>query len=55
MAEAAKGASGGNGFSFLQIPGNIKQQFLPFVLDPSSPLHKMVASSTELNAKGISP
>ena len=34
MAEAAKGASGGNGFSFLQIPGNIKQQFLPFVFSP---------------------
>ena len=39
----------------LQIPGNIKQQFTPFVINPNSPLHKYVGSSTSLNAAGCSP
>ena len=39
----------------LQIPGNIKQQFLPFVLNPQSKLHEFVASSTCLNNKNIAP
>ena len=40
-----------------QIPGNIKQQFLPFVLDPKSELHrgKDVGSSAYFEGKRISP
>lgn len=42
--------------SFLQIPGNIKQQFLPFVLNPNSELHKGgVSSSSDFNGKNIAP
>ena len=39
----------------LQIPGNIKQQFLPFVLNREAPLHKYFGASTSLNAGGCSP
>lgn len=39
--------------SFLQIPGNIKQQFIPFVLKPDAAIHKAVQSSPEL--KSASP
>ena len=38
----------------LQIPGNIKQQFAPFVIDPKAKLHKFVKSSIELE-RGVSP
>lgn len=43
--------------SFFQIPGNIKQQFVPFVLNPDSPLHngEGVGASTDLKDKGIAP
>lgn len=42
--------------SFLQIPGNIKQQFLPFVLNPKSELHQGgVSSSSDFNGKNIAP
>lgn len=34
--------------SFLQIPGNIKQQFAPFVLNNTSPLLSAVGSSADL-------
>ena len=49
--------------SFFQIPGNIKQQFVPFVLNPDSPLHsgvikdnnKQVGASTDLSGIAIAP
>lgn len=34
--------------TFFQIPGNIKQQYLPFVLNPNSELNKNVTSSNDL-------
>lgn len=34
--------------SFFQIPGNIKQQFAPFVLVPGAELHKPKSSSTSV-------
>lgn len=33
------GESGGSGGTFLNIPGNIKQKNLPFVLDPSNSIN----------------
>ena len=39
---------------FFQIAGNIKQQFLPFVLVPSAKIHKVVGSSSDL-AGAVSP
>lgn len=39
--------------SLFQIPGNIKQQYLPFVLKPGDDMSKNAESSTEL--KGASP
>jgi len=35
--------------NMFQIPGNIKQQYLPFVLDPNNALNKNAASSTALS------
>ena len=34
--------------TFLQIPGNIKQQFIPFVLDPDSMINDSVDDSKAL-------
>ena len=39
------------GNSFFQIPGNIKQQFLPFVLKPDADLNKTVKSSPMLDSQ----
>ena len=42
--------------SFFQIPGNIKQQFAPFVLKPDADLHKGgIDSSSELKGKTYAP
>lgn len=35
--------------SFLLVPGNIKQQFAPFVLNPNSALHKAVSRSPSIS------
>ena len=37
--------------TFFQIPGNIKQQYLPFVLNPNSELNKNVRQSNQLEKK----
>lgn len=42
------------GSPFFQIPGNVKQQFIPFVLNPASKLHAAATSSTDLAGK-VSP
>lgn len=39
--------------SFFQIPGNIKQSLLPFVLNPSAGINKSKKSSS--NLKGVNP
>ena len=39
----------------IQIPGNIKQQFLPFVLNPESRLHQVAGSSPDLKKGNPSP
>ena len=36
----------------ITIPGNIKQQYLPFVLKPDNPLNANAANSTVLQAGG---
>lgn len=38
-----------------QIAGNIKQQFLPFVINPNAKLHKFVSSNSKLNTNGAGP
>ena len=35
--------------SFFQIPGNIKQQFMPWVLNPSSPLNGKAKASNDVS------
>ena len=35
--------------SFFKIPGNIKQQFMPWVLNPSSPLNGKAKASTDVS------
>lgn len=40
--------------TFFQIPGNIKQQFQPFVLNPGAKLNSEVASSRDLQG-GVDP
>jgi len=39
---------GGSFETFYKIPGNIKQQIIPFVLDPNNTLHSNVTNSSEL-------
>ena len=41
--------------TFFQIPGNIKQRFLPFVLNPNAKLHRIVSSSPELKDLNATP
>lgn len=55
MAGSDSGSTTSSGFSFLQIPGNIKQQFLPFVLLPSARLHHVATSSCDLKEGDVGP
>ena len=47
-------AGSSTGSPFFQIPGNVKQQFAPFVLNPDSRLNLPATASTDLKGK-VSP
>lgn len=50
MAETTEGQT-----SFFQIPGNVKQSMLPFVLNPKSPLNDVRETSESFKGTGVSP
>ncbi len=55
-SQSTSGSTTGSGTSFIRIPGNIKQQFLPFVIDPDANLHKTAkASNSDILLKNVSP